>query len=196
PNTGGMGAYSPTRVLTPSLEEKVMETIVRPTIEGMAREGRPYQGVLYVGLMLNADGPRVVEFNCRFGDPETQVILPRLKSDLYPVLEGCAKGDLGDLELQWDPRSALCVVLASQGYPGDYKVGEPITIGSLDDDIYLFHAGTAYQGGQLVTDGGRVLGVTALGDDLAQAQERAYAACREISFPGCYYRRDIGWRAL
>ncbi len=197
PNTGGMGAYSPTSIITPSMQKQVEETILRPVLKGMAAEGRPYVGVLYAGLMITANGPAVVEFNCRFGDPETQVILPRLQTDFCSILAKTVGGELEGMELEWDPRSALCVILASGGYPEDYQVGYPIDgleAAEAMEDVLIFHAGTARRGQQIVTDGGRVLGVTALGDDLTQAAKRAYEACELIQFKNRHFRRDIGRR--
>ena len=198
-NTGGMGAYSP----APMVSEKLMAQIVReaivPTVDGMNRNGTPYKGILYAGMMLTKGGPRVLEFNVRFGDPETQPILMRMKGDLLEVMTAVCKGKLDQVSLDWDPRPAVCVVMASGGYPGAYEKGKAIS--GLDaagkmDDVMVFHAGTAWQGDQVVTSGGRVLGVTALGDSIAQAKSRAYEAVANISFEGAYYRRDIADKAL
>jgi phosphoribosylamine---glycine ligase len=199
PNTGGMGAYSPAPVLDHALEERVMADIVRPTIAAMAKEGCPFQGVLYVGLMLTAAGPRVVEFNCRFGDPECQVLMPRLGQDLLPLLEAVAAGRGLPDEVAWRPEAAVCVVAASGGYPGAYETGAPIA--GIDDAerlaaVTVFQAGTALRDGQLVTAGGRVLGVNALGADVAEAIDRAYEAMDRIRFAGMHFRRDIGRRAV
>ena len=197
PNTGGMGAYCPTSIITASMQEKVEEQILAPALKGMAKEGRPYVGVLYAGLMITKAGPQVVEFNCRFGDPETQVILPRLQSDFYTILAKTVAGELEGMELEWDPRLALCVILASGGYPGDYQVGYPIEgleAAAAMEDVIIFHAGTTRRGGQIATDGGRVLGITALGDDLAGAARRSYEACDLVRFENCYFRKDIGRR--
>lgn len=199
PNTGGMGAYSPAPVVSPTIHAKVMQQIVRPTMAGMAAEGRPFVGFLYVGLMIDGDGqPRVVEFNARMGDPEAQAILLRMKSDLVPVIDAALNGKLEDVEIEWDRRTALTVVLASDGYPdaptkGDAISGLPTTE---CDDAIVFHAGTLRQGDALLTSGGRVLGVTALGDSVRMAQKRAYEMVDAIRFSGMQYRRDIGWRAL
>ena len=200
PNTGGMGAYSPVPIATEAIISQVEREVLVPTIDGMRRSGLPYKGVLYAGLMLTAGGPRVIEFNCRFGDPETQPILMRLQSDLLEVLWAVANGTLEDVTLRWDSRAAVCVVMASGGYPGDYKKGLPITgIEAAEaggDDVKVFHAGTTTKAGQLVTAGGRVLGVTALGNSIADAKTRAYAAVEKISFPGAHFRRDIGDKAI
>ena len=199
PNTGGMGAYSPAPVFDAALEERAMAEIVRPTIAALAKEGCPYQGVLYVGLMITSAGPRVVEFNCRFGDPECQAILPRLDQDLLPVLEAVAAGRGLPASLAWRREASVCVVAASGGYPGPYDTGVAITgveeAGRLAG-VTVFHAGTARRDGVLVTAGGRVLGVQALGGDIAGAIARAYAALDRIAFPGMHARRDIGHRAV
>nr|MDQ2735170.1 phosphoribosylamine--glycine ligase [Pseudomonadota bacterium] len=202
PNTGGMGAYSPAPVVTPNVHARVMQEIVMPTVEGMAAEGIPFSGFLYVGLMIDAHGvPKTVEFNCRLGDPETQPILMRLKSDLFELLMQATAGDpaqpLGDVELQWDRRVALGVVMAAGGYPAAPRHGDPITgLPGESDDLKVFHAGTELRDGQPVTSGGRVLCVTVLGDSTKLAQQRAYDVVRKISFAGAQYRRDIGQRAL
>jgi phosphoribosylamine--glycine ligase len=198
-NTGGMGAYSPAPVMTPELRDEVMQTIVYPTIRGMQAEGRPFKGVLYVGLMINEAGPKVIEFNCRLGDPEAQVILPRLQSDLIPLLEACIDGGLNQAACEWKSGAAACVVMASGGYPDAYETGKAIT--GLDrakalEDVVVFHAGTKNQNGNIVTAGGRVLGVTALGKDIKTAIERAYHAVGQIHFDKAHFRRDIGYRAL
>ncbi len=199
PNTGGMGAYSPAPVLTPALQREVEETIVMPVVRGMAAEGRAYRGVLYAGLMITATGPRVLEFNVRFGDPETQPILMRLDGDLLPLLEACADGSLAGAHAAWKPEPAVCVVMASGGYPGDYRSGMPVA--GLDQVSALagtavFHAGTALRSDGVVTAGGRVLGVTALGGDIRQAIDRAYEAVSILSFEGEHHRTDIGRRAV
>ncbi|MBI1728799.1 MAG: phosphoribosylamine--glycine ligase [Candidatus Rokubacteria bacterium] len=199
PNTGGMGAYSPAPVMDAAAERRVMDEIVTPTIAAMAREGAPYAGVLYVGLMITKDGPRVVEFNCRFGDPECQAILPRLDEDILPVFDAVARGRGLPASLRWRPESSVCVVLASRGYPAAPKVGDPISgldaAGALPG-VNLFHAGTARHDGGLVTAGGRVLGVQALGPDIRSAVARAYEAVGRIRFDGMQWRSDIGQRAL
>ena len=199
PNTGGMGAYSPAPVVTPDIHEKAMQQVIRPTVEGMAAEGRPYRGVLYAGLMIKDGQVKTLEFNARFGDPECQPLLMRMKSDIVPVLMAVAEGDLGSLSLEWHDKAAVCVVMASEGYPGDYRKGDPIE-GLAEaagiDDVYVFHAGTALKEGRCVTNGGRVLGVTALGDSVQQAINTAYRAVGCISWKGVQFRRDIGRKAL
>lgn len=199
PMTGGMGAYCPTPVISESLLAEVERTILIPTIDGLKREGIDYRGVLYAGLMLTAAGPKVLEFNCRFGDPETQPLMLRLRGDLALALHHAARGQLRDIDLAFDPRPALCVVAASKGYPGSYPKGVPITgIDAAEQlpDTVVFHAGTRLVDGRLVTDGGRVLAVTSLGDTLAAARDRAYAAMKCIHFEGMHYRTDIAHRAL
>jgi phosphoribosylamine--glycine ligase len=199
PNTGGMGAYSPTPVVTGRVHERIMEKILRPIVQGMWEEGRPYKGVLYAGLMIHDDHPKVLEFNARFGDPETQPVLMRMKEDIVPILEACIKGTLDQCEIEWDTRASVCVVMASGGYPGDYEKGK--TIGGLEEvsrmeDIFVFHAGTAFKDGQMVTNGGRVLGVTGLGKDIPDAIKKTYQAVKKISWKGVHYRTDIGQKAL
>ena len=201
PNTGGMGAYSPAPVVTPELHAKVMREIILPTVRGMAADGIPYTGFLYAGLMIGQDGAvKVVEFNCRLGDPETQPIMMRLKSDLHILLEHAVAGTLDQAEAAWDHRVALGVVLAAAGYPGTPRTGD--AIGGLsgthetDDAVQIFHAGTAEKAGQVVTAGGRVLCVTALGNNIKMAQKTAYAAVERIHFEGMQYRHDIGHRAI
>jgi len=199
PNTGGMGVYSTDSLLDPAMSEWVLHHIAIPTVEGMAAEDTPFAGVLYCGLMMTARGPQVLEFNARFGDPETQAILVRLESDLIDALEACVDGNLADTPLRWASGASACVVASSGGYPGSYKNGFPITglaAAAQVPGVQVFHAGTAQVGGQIVTAGGRVLGVTAAADSLDQALARAYQALAEISFEGMYYRRDIGHRAL
>jgi phosphoribosylamine--glycine ligase len=195
PNTGGMGAYAPAADVSEELVAEVVTTILQPAVERMADRGTPYVGVLYAGLMLTEDGPKVLEFNCRFGDPETQVVLPLLETDLYELALACVQGRLQDVVVQWRPQACATVVMAAEGYPGSYEKGRPITgvdeVSSGDDTI-VFHAGTKQQNGQLVTDGGRVLAVTALGPDLETALQRAYAGVAAIDFEGAHYRRDIG----
>jgi phosphoribosylamine--glycine ligase len=199
PNTGGMGVYSTDAMLDPGMTEWILHHIVEPTIKGMADEETPFTGVLYCGLMMTARGPQVLEFNARFGDPETQAILLRLDSDLVDALEACIDGKLADTELRWSEGASACVVASSAGYPGSYKTGFPIT--GLDDaaripGVQVFHSGSSLKDGQLVTAGGRVLGVTAAAASLEEALGRAYQAMAEIRFEGMYYRRDIGHRAL
>lgn len=194
PNTGGMGAYAPAPDVPPQLVDEIVRGVLQPAVDGMAAEGTPYVGVLYAGIMLTADGPRALEFNCRFGDPETQVILPLLDTDLIAVLLACVEGRLDQLEVRWKPQSCAAVVASSPGYPGSYPKGLPVTIGEGTDaaDVFVFHAGTAHAEGQLVTSGGRVLAVSALGDNLTDALGRAYDALGSIHFEGMHYRRDIG----
>ncbi len=199
PNTGGMGAYSPAPVMTDDLTRRVMETVMLPTVQGMAAEGRPYKGMLYAGLMIDDDRINVLEFNCRFGDPECQPLLLRLKSDLVDILNGCIDGTLDQVQLEIDSRPTVCVVMASEGYPGKYITGKAITglhKAAKVEGVEVFHAGTAVKGRQVVTSGGRVLGVTAIGDNIKEALDRAYLAVQEIHWQGCYYRRDIGHKAL
>ncbi len=199
PNTGGMGAYSPAPVVTEEIHEKIMEKILRPIIYGMGEEGRPYKGALYAGLMIHENMPKVLEFNARFGDPEIQPILMRMKGDLVPILRACIEGDLARHKIEWDRRAAVCVVMASKGYPGDYERGKIISglkEVSHMENIFIFHAGTALKDGQVVTNGGRVLGVTGLGEDIPRAIEWTYQAVRRISWDGVHYRTDIGQKAL
>jgi phosphoribosylamine--glycine ligase len=199
PNTGGMGAYSPAPVITPQMHEKIMKEIIEPTILAMKKEGRKFSGILYAGLMFDAKGVKVLEFNCRLGDPEAQVILPRLFNDLVPALEACIDGTLNQIKLEWKPQPAVCVVMASGGYPKEYEKGKIITgLAEADamENVIVFHAGTAKQNGNFVTNGGRVLGVTALGSDIKAAIDRAYEAVAKIHFDKAHYRRDIGRRAL
>ncbi|OQX18464.1 MAG: 5-(carboxyamino)imidazole ribonucleotide mutase [Desulfobulbaceae bacterium A2] len=199
PNTGGMGAYSPAPALTPALEQRVLDEVMLPTIHGMAAEGRPYKGMLYAGLMLDGDDIQVLEFNCRFGDPECQPLLMRLKSDLVEIVEAVIEERLDRIRLEIDPRPAVCVVMASGGYPGSYTKGQVIKgLGKAAkcNDVMVFHAGTEKKAHRIVTAGGRVLGVTALGENIAEAIGKAYAAVEHISWPGCHFRRDIGHRAL
>ena len=198
PNTGGMGAYSPAPVVTPNVHAKVMHEIIQPTIAGMARDGVPYSGFLYAGLMIDAQGqPRTVEFNCRLGDPEAQVILMRLKSDLFELLMNATDGTLAEVELQWDRRTALGVVMAAQGYPAAPRAGDAVSgLPPAAGDLQVFHGGTSQVNGQLVSSGGRVLCVTALGDSARLAQQRALEAVRQIRFDGAQWRNDIGHRAI
>ncbi|MEZ5625942.1 phosphoribosylamine--glycine ligase [Denitromonas sp.] len=198
PNTGGMGAYSPAPVVTPQIHAKVMREIIHPTLAGMTAEGTPYTGFLYAGLMIDAEGnPRVVEFNCRMGDPETQPILMRLKSDLVELFEAAVKGKLDTAEAEWDRRIALGVVLAAEGYPANPRKGDVITgLPEESEDAHVFHAGTVLDGDKLLTSGGRVLCVTALSDNVRTAQTRAYDIADRIDFAGKQYRRDIGHRAI
>jgi phosphoribosylamine--glycine ligase len=200
PNTGGMGAYSPAPVLTPDLEARAMTEIVEPTLAAMRARGTPYRGVLYAGLMLTADGPQLIEYNCRFGDPETQVLMPRLASDLVDALVAACDGGLDALDLRWRPEAALTVVMAARGYPGPVERGSRIggveAAGAMPG-VSVFHAGTTRgPDGALAAAGGRVLNVTALGVTIAEAQARAYAAVERIDWPEGFCRRDIGWRAV
>ena len=199
-NTGGMGAYSPAPVMTTELHEYVMEHVVHPTVKGMSDIGCPFKGVLYVGLMITDTGPKVLEFNCRFGDPEAQVLLTRLKSDLVPLLLACIDGTLDQhTDVQWHADAAACVVMASGGYPNSYQTGKVITglakAGSIES-LTVFHAGTTYNENNVVTSGGRVLGVTAVADDLKSAIEKAYRGVTAIHFEDAHWRKDIGYRAL
>ncbi|MFE1602138.1 phosphoribosylamine--glycine ligase [Methylobacterium sp. ID0610] len=198
PNTGGMGAYSPAPILTPALEAEVMARIIQPTLDGMRARGTPFRGILYAGLMLTAEGPKLIEYNVRFGDPECQVLMPRLSGDLVPALRAAGAGDLAGVAPEWSPQAALTVVMAAPGYPGTVARGSEIrgidaaeAAGAL-----VFQAGTKQADGRLLADGGRVLAVTATGAGIAEAQARAYAALARIDWPEGFYRRDIGWRAV
>jgi phosphoribosylamine--glycine ligase len=199
PNTGGMGAYSPAPVVNEKVHREVMEKVMIPTVRGMAKEGRKYQGVLYAGLMIKEEKTKVLEFNARFGDPEAQPLLMRMKSDLVPVLEATIDGNLAEQKVKWEDRASVCVVLASGGYPGSYEKGKVIS--GLQEaakvrDTFVFHAGTTFKEGKVVTNGGRVLGVTALGSGIQEAIQRAYEVVAKISWEGAYYRKDIGQKAL
>ena len=199
PNTGGMGVYSTDTMLDPGMTDWILHHIAEPTVRGMAEEETPFAGVLYCGLIITARGPQVLEFNARFGDPETQAILVRLESDLVDALEACVDGRLADIELRWTPGASACVVASSAGYPGSYKTGFPITglsAAARVPGVQVFHAGSAQAGSQLLTNGGRVLGATAAAPSLEEALARAYKAIAEIHFEGIYYRHDIGHRAL
>ena len=198
PNTGGMGAYSPAPVMTQEITARVMREIIEPTLKGMKARGAPYRGVLFAGLMIGRDGPKLIEFNARFGDPETQVMLPRLESDLVDLLLACAEGRLTDKPVALSPRTALTVVFAAKGYPDNPE--RDTEIRALDraqalPNVVVTHAGTKRDGARLLANGGRVLNITALGDDVASAKARAYEAIALIDWPGGFYRRDIGWRA-
>ncbi|MFZ1864934.1 MAG: phosphoribosylamine--glycine ligase [Polyangiales bacterium] len=198
PNTGGMGAYSPPPVVTADVEQKILERVIEPTLRGMAAEGRPFRGALFVGLMIVEGEPLVLEYNTRFGDPECQTLMTRWKGSVLPLIRGSARGDLGAVTPQWEAPASLCVVLASGGYPGSYHKGK--VIAGLDaasgvPHVTVFHAGTTLEGDAVVTAGGRVLSVTATGQDVDQAAERAYEAARKIDFEGKQFRQDIGWRA-
>ncbi len=198
PNTGGMGAYSPAPVVTDNIHQKIMTQVIIPTVRGMAAEGNSYTGFLYAGLMINTAGdPKVIEYNCRFGDPETQPIMLRLQSDLCQLCDAALDKKLDQFKAQWDPRPALGVVLAAKGYPASYKKGEPITLAKDQSlDAKVFHAGTTLNQKQLVTNGGRVLCATALGETVSDAQQKAYALTEQISCDGLFYRDDIGYRAI
>ncbi|KAB0680281.1 phosphoribosylamine--glycine ligase [Aureimonas leprariae] len=196
PNTGGMGAYSPSAAMTPALVEEAMARIVRPTLAGMREAGSPFTGVLYAGLMLTTDGVRLIEYNVRFGDPECQTLMLRLESDLLPILRAVAEGSLTGIEPRWRDEAAVCVVMAAKGYPGAYAKGTPIGLPADTGDAAIFHAGTRRDGDRLVADGGRVLGVTALGSDAAEARDVAYRTVRAIDWPGGFHRTDIGLKAL
>ena len=197
PNTGGMGTYAPAPVMTPELRQKAYDTILKPMIDAMAKEGKPYQGCLYAGLMVKGDSVKVVEFNCRFGDPETQVVLPLLDGDLAAIMLACANGTLDQVKIDWHKRAAVCVVMASAGYPGSYAKGKEITgLTDVPENSVVFHAGTKLVDDKIVTNGGRVLGVTAFADDIKAARDKAYEAVEKISFEGAFCRKDIAWRAL
>jgi len=193
-----MGAYSPARMVDDELMQQIQTTIIEPTINGMALENRPYRGLLYAGLILTKNGPKVLEYNCRFGDPETQAVLPLLKSDLLELLLAASEGDLKNYKLEKHDLTAVCVIMAAGGYPGKYEKGETI-LGlnrKFDENVYIFHAGTKKVKDKIVTDGGRVLGVTAWASDVADAIKAAYTAVGKIAFNGAYYRKDIGHKAL
>ena len=199
PNTGGMGAYSPAPVVTPEMHREIERKVLVPTVHGMKRQGRRFRGCLYGGMMITKSGPMTLEFNVRFGDPETQPLMVRLKSDIVPILLASARGELNKVSLEWNPGVAVCVVMASGGYPGEYEKGAPIH--GLDrvagrDDVVVFHAGTRKERGQLVTNGGRVLGVTARGETVEDARRKAYEAVEQINFAGAHYRTDIAAKAL
>lgn len=192
PNTGGMGAFSPASVYSEEVMKETVERIVVPTVNGLIAEGRPFKGVLYFGLMATENGVKVIEYNARFGDPETQVILPLLKTDLTSIVDACIDGTLSDVDVEWEDGCSFCVVMASGGYPGKIVKGYPITIGDLPEDIKIYHSGTAFKDGQLVTNGGRVLCVTTKGKTIAECREKVYSEIEKISFKDSEYRRDIG----
>jgi phosphoribosylamine--glycine ligase len=197
PNTGGMGAYSTDSLVTPELHQWIMERIAQPVVDGMKLEGAPFHGILFIGLMMTTDGPRVLEFNTRFGDPETQTLLVRLESDIVDLLDAAIDGSFDKLKLKWKPGASACVVVASGGYPGKFKSGLPITgLDKVPPGVQVFHAGTALKNGEVVTTGGRVLGVTAADKDLRSALAKIYVALTHIHFDGMVFRRDIGHRAL
>jgi len=199
PNTGGMGAYSPVPFYPDEFEKRVLEEILKPTVKGLQNEGKEYKGVLYTGLILTKEGPKVLEFNARFGDPETQVILPRLKTDLIDILNAVIEDRLHKINIQWEDNAAVCVVVASGGYPGEYQKGK--VIGGLErlekmKDMIAFHAGTKFQNNRVITSGGRVLGITAWDETISKAKERAYKGIKEIYFEEMYYRKDIAAKAV
>ncbi|MCK5352324.1 phosphoribosylamine--glycine ligase, partial [bacterium] len=199
PNTGGMGAYSIDAILSEELRRKVLDEIIYPTITGMAEEGNPFQGILYAGLMMTREGPKVLEFNVRFGDPETQVILPRMESDLLDLLYAMAEGNLENADVRWNKNAAVCVVLAAKGYPGSYEKGQEISgleMAGEDENTVAFHAGTTLKNGKTVTNGGRVLGITSVAPTLQPAIIRAYEGVNKIHFEGMYCRRDIASKGL
>jgi phosphoribosylamine--glycine ligase len=199
PNTGGMGAYSPVPVMTPDMERRAMDEFVLPTVKAMREMGCPFTGVLYLGLMLTASGPKLIEYNVRFGDPECQVLMLRLMSDIVPAVMAATEGQLANFDLRWFPDTALTVVMAAKGYPGSYAKGsaiEGLEEAAKVEGVEIFHAGTAEEGGRIVANGGRVLNVSALGRTAGEAQARAYAAVDRIRWPEGFCRRDIGWRAV
>ncbi|MBT5860283.1 MAG: phosphoribosylamine--glycine ligase, partial [Alphaproteobacteria bacterium] len=199
PNTGGMGAYSPAPVMTDALEAQIMDTIIRPTVAAMEAEGRPFKGVLFAGLMITRQGPKLLEYNVRFGDPECQVLMARLDCDLLPLLKAARDGTLDQVRPKWRDDAALCVVMAAKGYPGAYEKGSVINgleAAQEDPDVTIFHAGTTRASDQIQATGGRVLGVTATGASVGDAQSLAYRAVEKIDWPNGFYRRDIGWRAI
>jgi phosphoribosylamine--glycine ligase len=199
PNTGGMGAYSPAAIMTREMTDRTMREIIEPTVAAMAKRGMPFKGVLFAGLMITAEGPKLIEYNARFGDPETQVLMLRMKSDLLPALLACVDGVLDHFDVRWHDDAALTVVLAANGYPGAPEVGTEIkglAAAAAVEGVQIFHAGTRREGDRLLAQGGRVLNVTARGRTVAEAQARAYAAAARIDWPGGFYRRDIGWRAI
>jgi phosphoribosylamine---glycine ligase len=199
PNTGGMGAYSPAPIVDPAMANRTMSEIVLPTLRAMKAQGMPYKGVLYAGLMIGADGPKLIEYNVRFGDPECQVLMPRLISDLVPALLASRDGVLDAIDLRWHPDAALTVVMAARGYPGPYTTGsviEGLDEAAAVEGVEIFHAGTRRDGARILANGGRVLNVSAIGKSVGEARERAYAAISRIHWPEGFYRRDIGWRAV
>jgi len=197
PNTGGMGSYSPPGFFDEEMTNQVKDTILEPTVRAMAEEGKPYKGVLYAGLMVTAEGPKVLEFNARFGDPENQVMLPRLESDLVEIMLAVVESQLDKIEVRWSDNACVGVVMASGGYPGSYKTGFPIEgLDRVDKDVLVFHAGTKASEGKILTDGGRVLTVTATGKTMAEAREKVYSNIPRIYFEGCHYRKDIAAREL
>jgi phosphoribosylamine--glycine ligase len=196
PNTGGMGAYAPAPIFTVDMIHEAMESVLKPAVDGLKREGTPFVGVLYAGLMLTPNGIRVLEFNCRFGDPETQVVLPLLESDLLEIAEACVNGNLSDMNIRWKNGNAVCVVLASKGYPEKVEIGKLITFDELPENMVCFHAGTKTQNGNIVTSGGRVFGLTAWSTDIEHAVDKVYSNAHNISFEGMQYRKDIAYHAV
>jgi len=198
PNTGGMGAYSPAPIITKEIEDKVIEEIIKPTIDAMEKEGRKYKGVLYAGLMITKDGPKIIEFNCRFGDPEIQALMPRLNGDIIPILDACIDEKLGETNISWKDEACCCVVMASGGYPKSYEKGKEITglEKIVGNEIVVFQAGTKEENGKILTNGGRVLGVSALGKTIQESIDNAYLGVGKISFEKAYFRKDIGKKAL
>ncbi|MDR1906598.1 MAG: phosphoribosylamine--glycine ligase [Clostridiales bacterium] len=192
PNTGGMGAFSPSRFYTADVAKDFKENIMKKTLDGFKKEGIIFKGVLYFGLMLTSEGLKVIEYNARFGDPETQVVLPRLKTDILDIFNACVDGTLSKLKIEWEKNCCVCVILASGGYPGEFEKGLPITVKDIDDDVMLFHAGTAKSGRKLITDGGRVLGVTVCGKSIVDARAKAYKNIESIKFENMHFRKDIG----
>jgi len=199
PNTGGMGAYSPAPIMTEQMNRRVMDEIIHPTVRALKHAGAPYKGVLFAGLMITKDGPKLIEYNVRFGDPECQVLMLRLMSDLVPALLAARDGQLKNFDLRWYPDAALTVVMAAKGYPGNYNKGsviEGLDAAAQVDGVEIFHAGTKADGNRIIANGGRVLNVCARGKNVREAQRRAYAAVDLIRWPDCFCRRDIGWRAI
>ena len=197
PNTGGMGTYAPLPHIDSSMTERIIETIVQPTAEAMVAEGVPYEGILYTGLMLTKEGPKVIEYNARFGDPETQVVLPLLETDLVDIVTASLTGELENIEVKWKDKAAVCVIMSSAGYPGPYEKGEVIYgLDQVGNPSIIFHAGTAAKDGEIITSGGRVLGVTAVGETLKEARELAYQSVEKVTFIGAHYRTDIGSKAF
>jgi len=196
PNTGGMGAYAPTPVFTNDLLQEAIEKVLQPAVDGLRNEGRKFVGVLYAGLMLTPNGIRTLEFNCRFGDPETQVVLPLIETDLVEIAEACIDSRLGEMNIQWKKGAAVCVVLASKGYPEKPEKGQVVSFSDLPEDMICFHAGTKQKGTNVVTAGGRVFGLTAWSSDIASAVEKVYANIDRVIFDGMQYRKDIAHRAL
>ncbi|MFH1856183.1 MAG: phosphoribosylamine--glycine ligase [Candidatus Omnitrophota bacterium] len=199
PNTGGMGAYSPTPVVNKEVFDYTVNNIIKKTVSGMRKKGIPYKGILYAGIMITSQGPKTLEFNVRFGDPETQAILPRMKSDLVDLILASSDGNLGGKEIEWENKSCVCVVMAAKGYPGSYEKGREITgIKEAEKlkDVFVFHAGTKNEKGKIITSGGRVMGVSALGENTKSAIARAYEGVSKIKFDGMYFRKDIGFKAI